>query len=248
LPLQRKRLGAEIKTSAEKYSSIEAKMISGQPLAEDEQDFYDITTTEALAEKMDWLEGVIKAMVTDSQLTAGEKLQLLGQIDARVAAFEAEAAAATAEGKPKKAEKAMAGREQAVARRAHVAAIEPVRHPLKHEDAIKDLRARCIPLVQLEAQPGLRTMEEMKRIGSRLDMEAEAARLEEESRGWFEDDADFTARCAFVAAAAAAKAERAGKAAKKSAASAAKAKPSDSWETVGSMGSGKAQSNSSWKR
>jgi len=51
----------------------------------------------------------------------------------------------------------------------------------------------------------------------------------------FEDDEEFSARCALVAAAAEAKAKKkSGEADKK--ASASKGKASDSWETVGSMG------------
>jgi hypothetical protein len=51
----------------------------------------------------------------------------------------------------------------------------------------------------------------------------------------FEEDDEFSARCALVAAAAEAKAKKkSGEAAKKAAAP--KGKASDSWETVGSMG------------
>jgi hypothetical protein len=244
-PLQRKRLLVEIKESLERYGAVETKMMSGQPLAEDEQDLYDVTSSEGLAEKIAWLDGIIKSMATEGQLTAGEKQELLAQIDGRIAAFESEVAAATAEGKPKKAEKAQTGREQAVARREHIAGQEPVRHPLKHEEAIKDLRVRVVPLLALEALPGLRSMDEMKKIGTRPDMEAEVERLEAESRGWFEADADFAARCALVAAAAAAKAQRSQQASSKKAATASKAKASDSWETVGSMGG--AKDPRSWK-
>ena len=155
----------------------------------------------------------------------------------RLEAVRDEHALAVAEAKPKRAEKLEAQLAGLSKRHAHVKEVEPVSHPLKHEARIKELHAAIVPLVKLEAQPGLRSMAEMKKIGLKPEYEDEIERLEEESRGWFEEDAEFAARCALVKAAAAAKANRASGAAKKKAAADAKKRPEDQWETVGSMGS-----------
>ena len=112
-----------------------------------------------------------------------------------------------------------------------------MRHPLKHEDAIKALRVKIVPLLALEGTSGLRTMAEMKAIGTRPDMEVEVERLEGESRGWFEEDAEFAARCALVAAAAKAKASRKTTAEKKAAKGKA-ARPEDAWETTSGASEG----------
>ena len=103
---------------------------------------------------------------------------------ARAEALAGEAAVARAEGKEKKAAKLEAQLEAVAARRVVVAAGEAVRHPLKHEDAIKQLRVAIAPLLALEAGPGLRSMDEMKKIGTRPGMEDEVAQLERDSRGW----------------------------------------------------------------
>jgi len=232
---QRKRLAGELKASSEQLTALEAKMMAAKPLTAEEQELYDLTSTEALAEKVAWLEVQLKAMVEAGTLTAGEKQQLGAQMGARAEALAGEAAVARSEGKEKKALKLEEQLGAVEARRAKVAAVEAVRHPLKHEDAVKQLRVAIAPLLALEAGPGLRSMEEMKKIGTRPGMEDEVSRLEVDSRGWFEEDEEFAARCALVAASAEAKAKKkSGEAAKKAAAP--KGKASDSWETVGSMG------------
>lgn len=212
-------------------------MFAAQALSPEEQEAYEVTSKESIAEKVAWLEAQLKAMVDGGQVTSGEKQQLLAQMETRADALAVELSAAKAEDKPKKAEKLEAQLGQVKSRISALKAAEPIRHPLKHEEAIKALRVAIIPLLKLEAMPGLRSMEEMKRIGTRPDMEAEVARLEADSRGWFEEDAEFSARCALIAAAAALKADKADKAA----AAKKNEKPSSAqWETVGSMGSGKA--------
>jgi hypothetical protein len=181
---QRKRLAGELKDSSDRLVALEAKMMAAKPLTTEEQELYDLTTTEALAEKVAWLEAQLKAMVEAGTLTAGEKEQLGAQMGARAEALAGEAAEARSEGKEKKALKLEAQAEAVALRRAQVAAAEAVRHPLKHEDAIKQLRVAILPLVALEAGPGLRSMEEMKKIGTRPGMEDEVAQLESDSRGW----------------------------------------------------------------
>jgi hypothetical protein len=181
---QRKRLVKELKSKGEEITAIEAKMMSAKPLSEEEQELYDLTTTDVIAEKVTWLESQLKAMVEAGALTEPEKKQLSAQMSTRVEALEGEIAAARAESKEKKAVKLEEQLAAVQKRRAHVSAVEAVRHPLKHEDAIKQLRVAIAPLVALEAMPGLRSMHDMKKIGTRPGMEEEVAKLEEDSRGW----------------------------------------------------------------
>ena len=233
---QRKRMLAELKLSGQRFVAIEARMMSAQPLSDEEQDLYDVTSREALEEKVVWLEACIKDMADAGQLTAGEKQQVLSTMAGRLDTLAGDLAEARAEGKAKKVGKLEQQAAQIEARRSAISQVEPVRHPLKHEERIKELRVAIIPLVELEGLPGLRSMDEMKKIGNRPDLEAEASRLEEESRGWFEEDEEFQARCAIIAAAAAVKAARKNKDAKAKASAASKAKASDGWETMGSQG------------
>lgn len=232
---QRKRLMEELKLALARFDAIEAKMISAQPLSSEEQDLYDQTSREGIDEKLSWLETQIKTLVEQGILTAGEKQQLLSQIEGRIGAVTAQLAEAETAGAQKRAEKMKTQLQQVTARRDKVRAVEPIRHELRHEAKIKALRVAIVPLVKLEAAPGLRSMEEMKKIGTRPELEAEAAKLEAESRGWFETDAEFEARCTLIKAAAEHKAESSSKAAAKKAASKS-ASASDQWETIGSQG------------
>lgn len=124
------------------------------------------------------------------------------------------------------------------ARREKLEGIVPIRHALKHEAALKEVRMAIVPIEKLEAKSGLRSMEEMKRIGSKVDLESEAERLENESRGWFEEDAEFRARCTLVAMAATRAVEKAA-ASKAKKGGAGKSKSTDTWETMSSQGTAK---------
>lgn len=72
-------------------------------------------------------------------------------------------------------------------------------------------------------------MDDMRKLGAKPQLEAQIHELEQQSRGWFEDDADFKARCDVIAAAAARQVEKAQKAAAST--SSRKSDPSQ-WETV----------------
>mmetsp|Transcript_68405 Transcript_68405/g.190114 ORF Transcript_68405/g.190114 Transcript_68405/m.190114 type:complete len:159 (-) Transcript_68405:728-1204(-) len=86
---------------------------------------------------------------------------------------------------------------------ASISTTRPIRHPLKHEQAIVKLRRELIPLQQLEATKGrLLTMAETKKVGAIPDLIDEIEQLENDSRAWFEDDTEFNARCDTVANAA----------------------------------------------
>jgi hypothetical protein len=230
----------ELKEYGEKFGAIEQKMMSGQALNSDEQDLYDVSSREGIDEKVTWLEANIKTMVDEGQLTMGEKAQLLNQMDAKIKSIESEIDVSTKEGKAKKVEKLAAQLTNVTSRRDFVKTVEPIIHPLKHEEKILQLKMMIIPLVKLEEAPGLRSMEEMKKIGTRPDMEDEVAKLETESRGWFEEDADFQARCAKIGLDAQKKYEKAEAAKKKGGGSGKSQKAEDQWETVSSMGSGSA--------
>ena len=219
-------------------------MISVQALTTEEQDYYDSNSKDVLDEKIIWLDSQLKSMVDAGKVTAGEKQQLLAQLSTKYDELDSELKVSV--DKPKKAEKLASQMEMIAQRRETVRGIEPIRHPLKHEDAILGLRAAIIPIIKLEGMPGLRTMAEMTRIGTKPDMEAEVLRLESESRCWFEEDAEFLTRCAFIEAAAAKQAEKQAAAAAKKASSSKNS--TDGWETVSSMGTGKSSSKSGGRR
>ena len=74
--------------------------------------------------------------------------------------------------------------------------IEP--HSLRHEVAIRKLRKELLPFIQLEEQlkGRLRSVKETQMMARKEEIEHEIARLEEDSRGWFEDADAFQSRLA----------------------------------------------------
>jgi len=236
---QRRRLLSELKDMATKFKEIEDKMIQVQPLTPEEQELYDATSVEDIMEKVTWLERHMKSMVDAGQLTMGEKQQLLDQVEQRIGALGDELDAARAAEKPKRVERLEAQLETLSARQAKIGEIVPVRHPLKHEDEIMKLRMEWVPLHQLESTSGrLLTMDEMRKLGAKPHLEEQISSLEEQSRNWFEDDAEFQARCSALTAAATRKLEKAQKA------SAKKKSGASEWQTVSSMGSSSSRGKS----
>mmetsp|Transcript_68405 Transcript_68405/g.190113 ORF Transcript_68405/g.190113 Transcript_68405/m.190113 type:complete len:264 (-) Transcript_68405:1147-1938(-) len=102
---QRKALMAELQERKAAFDAAEQKMMRMEPLTDEEQELYDLTSGDAIQEKLTWLSAHCKAMVENGEITMGEKQQLREQVGDKLTAAREELAAAEAENKPKKAEK-----------------------------------------------------------------------------------------------------------------------------------------------
>ena len=193
---QRKRLLKVVQDGAETFQAIEAKLVSGQQLSPKEQALYE-SNSGVDAEKISWLQGEVKKMVDEGKLTASEKEELLASLDANLKAIDEEKAAAAKEGKEKKVEALETKRAGVVTRKGVVQKIEPVQHRLKHGDEVQKLRLRLLPLLLLEdkGRSCSLTLADLKTLEEKSDLEEKIAGLEAASRGWWEDDADFDAKC-----------------------------------------------------
>ena len=110
---QRRRMMGELRTSIKSFDDIEQKMIRAEALTSEEQEMYEVASREDIEEKVKWLEGQLKAMVDEGNLTMGEKQQLLDQVGQKVDMAQKEIDTATAEGKPKKVDTRSSGRRRA---------------------------------------------------------------------------------------------------------------------------------------
>jgi molybdopterin converting factor small subunit len=146
-------------------------------------------------------QGEIKKYVDEGRLSASEKEELLKQLDSNLAATVEEITKANAEGKPKKVEKLEEKRQGIVTRKEAVSKIQPIQHRLKHGDEVQKLRVKLFPLLALEdkGRSMSLTLQDLKTLEEKSDIEASIAGLEAASRGWFEEDDDFQARCALEA-------------------------------------------------
>jgi hypothetical protein len=123
---------------------------------------YDASSAELLSQKMRWLTASLKQLVDDGALTAAERTQVLAQLDSKLTALSAELAAVTpAEGEPPastaaaaKADKLSKQKAALVTRRAAVAAVRPISHPLKRVAEMKDLFVKIAAAEKLEAVKG----------------------------------------------------------------------------------------------
>ena len=131
-------------------------------------------------------------------LTSSEKEELLLSIDENLTSVTNEVTTAKTGGLPPKVVEKLEEKLQAVtARKAAVQKIQAIHHRLKHCDDILKLRVKVLPLMALEdkGRSMSLTLADLKSIEEKSDLEADIAHLENASRGWFEDEADFLLKC-----------------------------------------------------
>ena len=163
----------------------------------DETVRYDCNVIGVDAEKIAWLQSEIKKFVDEGRLTASEKEELLASIDENLASVAEEIVTAKAEEKLKKVEKLDEKVKAIQARKATVQKISAIQHRLKHGDEILKLRMKVLPMLALEdkGRSMSLTLADLKSIEEKSDIETDIALLENASRGWFEDEADFQLKC-----------------------------------------------------
>lgn len=195
---QKKRLLGVLQDADRRLEALDNKMMTtAQPLSPGEQEEYDVTTREALAEKVAWVQAEIKAQVAAGKLTAAEKEHVLAGMDDKLAAAKAELAAAAASN-PKKAAALQAGLDGLAARRSALAAAPPVTHAVRGDadmrKAVLGMQSADKLRARIAKEGRLATIPEARELGARVDHEERLAALKAEARGWFEEDAEFDAR------------------------------------------------------
>jgi hypothetical protein len=180
-----------------KVQACDAKLMHGTPLAENEQEFYDTVSAPSLVNKQDVIKELMHGQVDAGKITAMERTQLLHQVQERLQVLDKELAAADSENKPKLKEKLLQKRAKVLEREEKLAAIVPISpYPLKLQGDINKLRAEAVPLqkVQDAGAGRLLSIKESQTVSKLLEVLAEIEVLEQDSRGWFEEDDVFDAR------------------------------------------------------
>jgi len=205
---QKKKLMDLLKARISKLEEIEAKMTKLEQLSSEEQALFDGIGVEELKEKGKVVSTELQAMADAGQLTSAERAGLEEQLTSRLAAAKVEHEKAEAEGKPKKAQAlqhqidTLQNTQKALKDNAPVGL-----PPLRHAQDIKKLYGKLNDVKRIEkASKGNYTVDELRRIGEKPEIEEAIAELERRSRGWLESDEVFEARLqACVRAAATAK-------------------------------------------
>ena len=175
---------------------LDKKLLSGTPLTDTEQDFFDAVSLASLAEKETTLKQQLQQQVEEQQnITKSEKEALIKQVVERLEILDKDTQESA--GKPKKLEKIATMKAKAQQRKELLEKITPkVPHSLRHEAEIQKLRVEMRPLQAIEdsAKGRLLTLKETQTLARKTEILDEIKALEETSRDWFEEDDLFQIR------------------------------------------------------
>lgn len=213
---QKKNCLKVLQDGVEKYRAVETKLFGGQVIDDADQFIYD-NNSGCDEEKVTWLQGEIKNMVSKGRLTAAEKQELLQQIQNNL-----------------DAEKDSGKQAALTKRKQNVESISPIKYSLKYQDQVVALRVRIHSLTALEqkGRSNSLTMADLKTLEEKPDVLAEIEKYENASRGWFQDDAAFQDMCKAAVDQAASKWEQMVQSKSKKTSSKPKPKPANTWSTV----------------
>ena len=129
---------------------LDEKLLTGTPLKESEQSFYDSVSVSVIDEKQAHVKDLMHNQVDNGIITTQEKKMLIGQVAEKLQTLSKEITTAEEEGKLKRAQKLNETKEKLETRRTKLERIEPKGpHRLKHEDEIAKLRTEMQPLLDL---------------------------------------------------------------------------------------------------
>eukprot|EP00752_Nemacystus_decipiens_P002173 g2069.t1 len=196
---QKRRLLRHLGSFVARHKEAEQKLMKMEALSVEEQEIYDNIDTDVANEKTVWLTSLVKAMVENGQLTTAEREQVLGQIQTKLENCSVEQEAATLKEDEAKLARIHKQADQLIKRRSMVNGHAPISHKVKHQDELRGITAKLIKIEKLEATRGrLLTIDEVKQVGQKDELLERAAILENDSRGWFEEDEELEARLAEV--------------------------------------------------
>lgn len=238
---QKKGCNAAIADIQKLISEVEARLLEGIVLDDNEQALYDTVSIDDLKEKHNIVkEAMQKQVEVDGNITAEEQKQLVAQVLDRLETIDADLEAAKEQKKPKKVEKLTGVKAKVEQRKAMLTKISPkAPAPLKYQSEILELLTELVPLNKLEesTKGRLLSLKETKTLARKGEILEELSELENDSRGWFEDDASFDVRV-----------KRSQKSGKQQAGKAASSKKSTKKSTTSSSTSSWTTSSSSMSR
>jgi hypothetical protein len=175
--------------------SLDGKLLSGTPLTDSEQDFYDACDLTSLQKKEEAAKEDMQKCIDEGKITSNEKKKLLLQVREKLSSLTKEIEECA--NKPKKLKQLKDQQQRLQEREKKLESISPCPpHPLKFQSEIEKLKRELQPLLKLENETKgrLLTLKETTTLARKEDIELEILQLEEKSRGWFEEDEDFQLR------------------------------------------------------
>lgn len=195
---EKKACSEVLQSALETVQQMDAKLMTGTPLTDDENLFYDeVGGVASIGTKAESLRKLMHQQVEKGELTKLELDKLLEQVQEKIDTCNGEIEIALQKSQEKKAAKQSLQKEKAETRKKMLEghkAQSP--HKLKHEAQIMKLRKKLQPLKKLEqsSKGRLMSIKETKELAVMEELVEEISELEELSRGWCEDDEPFQVR------------------------------------------------------
>ena len=199
----------------ELITGLDQKLLTGTPLTETEQTFYDDVSLSSLEAKQTTVRELMHQQVDKGQITVAERTQLLEQVQERIQKLQHDKEQAEQGNAPKKVQQLTTALTKAQERRdklQQTTGRPPP--PLKKQAEIQTLRVELKPLLQLQASSKgrLLSVKETQALARKEEIDEEIQQLEQASRGWFESDDAFERRVEISRAAFAAQQQQQSKA------------------------------------
>lgn len=178
-------------------TEMETKLLQGTVLDDTQQEVFDAVSVDSLDKKYGIVKDMMHHQIEEGGITDRERKQLLAQVTDRLEAIDMDLEAAKTEQKPKKAEKLAQAKGKLEERKAMLSKTTPTQPtPLKHQSKILELRKELVPLIALQqgTKGRLLSLKETQSLARKDEIENEILKLEQDSRGWFEDDDAFQDR------------------------------------------------------
>lgn len=192
----KKRLLDIIRERLARLDEAEQKLIAREVLDSDLQKLYDTLDANGLKEKMKVMATEMQASIDNAELTSDERTQVLEQLDDKLSALQEQLSKAEAEGKAKTQAKLEEAKAKLLATKVAVSDAKPAPMvPIKYATDLQRLHKRLTGLTRLEKEnSGKFTLDQLKALGERPEMEEAKAEMMRRSRMWFESDKEFDAR------------------------------------------------------
>jgi hypothetical protein len=156
---------------------------SGQPTAPNDQDLYD--NVQDIDAKLTWLKEQMDTMIEKGYLSKGEISEMLEEWAEKAEKLEEHIEKAKADGK-----KTTKLEEQAKildAKVARLKEIPPWKRPVKNAKEITQIKRKLAELDKIENAKGLQSLETLKKLNAKPELEKQLKKLEGENDGWFMD-------------------------------------------------------------
>jgi len=185
-----------LKERVSKLDECEQKMIAREAIPPELQTLYDTLDATGLKEKMKIMAVELQESIDNGELTSEEKSAVLEQLAGKLEALQEQLTKAEAEGKAKTVTKLEEAKEKLKATKATVADNSPAPiAPLTYGEEIQRLHKRIKGLDKLEKESaGKYTLDQLKALGEKPEMEEAMVVLQTRSKMWFESDDCFKVR------------------------------------------------------